>query len=875
MGDFIFTQEEQVTKQLQRGEHPAIPQGSYFLRRFFRVLFILALIFSPLTVWAGECITSDGELLAARKAFYQSAKTQGIGELDEGWGLSCWRHDEGLDDQLKAVLVEMMSDSRIHPAYVAEAANDYAMVFGDMPAFEHHGIVVKGSPQDWKLALQKAQGPARYALIRPKLKNALAPVGTEVEATGNVDYIDGPANIRNAPKGKLVASLPDNTRVRVLQEQAGWVEIATPEARGWTHHKNLMGWVIGEQDAQGFLPLGRAAYLGYADTVDFLLRKGADVNAVDGFGRSALHWAVLGTSHDLGGAELAPLKKLCSLQGIAVNQRDAQGETALFMAVQQMNLGVVKQVLGIDCVDVNIVDNDGTAPLVLAIGWNRKDIFDALVAATDALNINGADNEGVTPLAFAVSSGPGFVPALLQFQGIDIERADKEGRTPLFRAVANRDPKTARLLLERGARVDVVDHEGNNLLLAYLDNRDPYKRNQGQELFELLVKDPQVAADRPDVHGIPPLYRAITQGWVDGVRMLLTHSDVDVNRRFKGDSYHCDESYLRLTLDSLGLEHTREMALLLLDRQDIDVNVEITNDHMTPIFFPHDMWHGEKYSLAIAEKILAHKPILELENKYGETPLTSNIKQGNVKMVELLLKAGADINHSYNGSKGGVYWGPSMTPLKYAEKWGKADVVALLKQAAAQDYQLLGDPAVSPEGIPQQLLQNPSANEAIRFYRSYLVETSEAAIKQIEAGNLDEAIGRQEFILDEIVAEVGASMPKFSREQRQLARKMFATIQAYYDSYPRSGSKWFQKLPAEKKKAYAQLDAERAAVLATDYSAMPEGELADHPPMVPILILRNYMAQNSIAALEMIRRGEADKAARMLSDVAAKSQKKY
>jgi ankyrin repeat protein len=466
-----------MTSQFHLPNNLFIPRNTIFLH-FLITLFILTSMLAPPPLWAGECITDDSDLLAAEQGYYLSIQEHGIGEFNDGWGLSCWRHDQGLDDQLKALLEAMMSDSRIHPAYVAEAANDYGMLFGDEPAWKHHGVVIEGTSQDWKQALQNAQGPARYALIMPKLKNAWTAVGTVIEPTGDIDYIDGPANIRNSPKGNQVASLPDNTRVRVLREKDGWVEIDALGVKGWTHHKNLIGWVIGEQDSHGFRPLARAAYMGYADTIDFLLRKGADVNAVDGFGRTALHWAILGTSHALGGVEKEILRKLCGAKGVAVNQRDSQGESPLFMAVEQMNLEVVKLVLQIDGVDVNIANNEGVAPLIFSIGRNRKDIFDALIDATDALNINGVDSEGETPLAFAVSSASKFVPALLQIDGVDIEHADNEGRTPLFRAVANRDPETARLLLERGARVDVVNHKGNNLLLAYLTNRDPYKRNK-------------------------------------------------------------------------------------------------------------------------------------------------------------------------------------------------------------------------------------------------------------------------------------------------------------------------------------------------------------------------------------------------------------
>jgi hypothetical protein len=63
--------------------------------------------------------------------------------------------------------------------------------------------------------------------------------------------IDGPANVRETPNGKIVRSLPYGQNVRVKETQTSWVLIeysrkvkfsCTPEAdsmSGWTHEKNL------------------------------------------------------------------------------------------------------------------------------------------------------------------------------------------------------------------------------------------------------------------------------------------------------------------------------------------------------------------------------------------------------------------------------------------------------------------------------------------------------------------------------------------------------------------------------------------------------------------------------------------------------------
>jgi len=813
--------------------------------RIWTVVTLLAGLLTPVLSHAGECITSDSDLLAAQKNFYADAKKNGLGDYEDGWGLSCWRSDEGLDKQLEQVLRDMMNDSSIHPAYVAESANDYFFFDLDQRLKE----------------LQESQGSARYALIRPLLKKpgAPEPLPPTPLGEGEIDYIDGPANIRDQPKGTQIATLPDNTRVRVYREQDGWVEIHAGKVRGWTFHKNLMGRLLGKQGPEAFPVLSRAAFMGYAETVDFLLAQGADPNEVDRFGRNALHWAVLGTSFDLGGVERRILRKLCSVKGIEVNRRDKEGQTPLFGAVKQMDLEVIKTLLGVPGVDATLADNRGNTPLGYAIGWKRRDILDALVAASPQLDINVADNDGETLLAHAISTNPKLVPELLKFKGIDLERADNKGRTPLFRAVELHETELVKLLLEQGARIETTDNEGNSLLHACFTNRDPYRRNQGQEIPLLLLADPRLDPDHANVHGTTPLHLAIRAGNLELVRQLVARPEVDVNRG----------GYLRMTMYyPHETKNAREMALLLLERDDLKVDMVVNDRGMTLAFFPSGYWQNAPYSLPLAEKVLARQPDLEVVSEFGETALTYNIKEGRVGMVKLLLAAGADTNHS----NGGVYGFPSRTPLKYAETLGNPEIIALLKGANAQDYQLIGGAELSPEGIPQQLLKDDDANEAIRFYRRYLVDSTSKAIEQLEAGQMQEAIRGQEFILDEILMEVGASVPKFSAEQRKRAKQTFMTIRAYQREHPRDESAWFEQVEEERRQAYAEIDAQIDAVLDGDYDDAPDGELRDHTPMVPILILRDYMAHNSIAALKLVRAGQTQEAVDLLAAAVAKSE---
>ena len=70
----------------------------------------------------------------------------------------------------------------------------------------------------------------------------------ELQATNKKKYpdakkyfIDGPASIRDNPKGKEITMLNDWTEVLVLEQQGGWYKLVYADVMGWTYKDNLRG----------------------------------------------------------------------------------------------------------------------------------------------------------------------------------------------------------------------------------------------------------------------------------------------------------------------------------------------------------------------------------------------------------------------------------------------------------------------------------------------------------------------------------------------------------------------------------------------------------------------------------------------------------
>ena len=130
-----------------------------------------------------------------------------------------------------------------------------------------------------------------------------------------------------------------------------------------------------------------------------LLGEGADANARDRSGTTALMWATLDASPDT--------MKVLLEKGAAVNARNEAGATALMYAVS--SLEKVQLLLGRGA-EVDARDETGCTALILAAGYDGPvEIVKALVDRGADVNARAADdvgNAGVTPLMRAARSAP-------------------------------------------------------------------------------------------------------------------------------------------------------------------------------------------------------------------------------------------------------------------------------------------------------------------------------------------------------------------------------------------------------------------------------------------------------------------------------------
>lgn len=177
----------------------------------------------------------------------------------------------------------------------------------------------------------------------------------------------------------------------------------------------------------GMSPIAKAVELGYFDIAKFLLNNGADINAVNIFGKSILYLVSKGGC--------LKFVRLLLRSRVKIDQPRTYLETPLYIAIYNNHLGIVKCLMDHNA-DINGTDKDKwTTPLYEAARCGHLDIVKWLLEKHCGSCINETNHYGRTPLFAAAKNGRlGVVKFLLDF-GADVDKEDKIGKTPLYAAV--------------------------------------------------------------------------------------------------------------------------------------------------------------------------------------------------------------------------------------------------------------------------------------------------------------------------------------------------------------------------------------------------------------------------------------------------------
>ncbi|OAP55828.1 hypothetical protein AYL99_09980 [Fonsecaea erecta] len=245
-----------------------------------------------------------------------------------------------------------------------------------------------------------------------------------------------------------------------------------------------------------------AAWFGLTETVDWLIRKGYDLNCQDSEGRTPL----LSASEN--GHET--VVQLLLEKGATVDSTDTDGRTPLLSASENGHETVVQLLLEKGAT-VDLTDNESRPPL----SWASENGHEAVVQLLleKGATVDLTDNEGQPPLSWASENGHETVVQLLLEQGATIDLTGTYGQTPLSWASENGHETVVQLLLEKGATVDLTDTYGRPPL--------SWASKNGHEAVVQLLLDKGATVDSTDTYGRTPLSWASGNGHEAVVQLLL------------------------------------------------------------------------------------------------------------------------------------------------------------------------------------------------------------------------------------------------------------------------------------------------------------------------------------------------------------------
>ncbi|KAL4452016.1 hypothetical protein ABPG75_007678 [Micractinium tetrahymenae] len=236
-------------------------------------------------------------------------------------------------------------------------------------------------------------------------------------------------------------------------------------------------------DAEGCSLLIIAAYRGDLPAMRFLLRRGARVDVADNDGETALHYVLVwtadeGTPHDqqekhrLAMAErLLQAALAAAVAGQLVNRQNKDGVAALHLAGLHGMPSVARLLLEHGANPSLRREDDGTALHECAAKLNGQRLsaeqLQRRAEVVELLLQHGAEpgqrtGDGGTPLHWAAdnANGQSTMLELLLRRGADINAVDKNDSTPLMSAVFQGDAAAAEFLLLRGAHAQTADRNG-------------------------------------------------------------------------------------------------------------------------------------------------------------------------------------------------------------------------------------------------------------------------------------------------------------------------------------------------------------------------------------------------------------------------------
>ena len=379
-------------------------------------------------------------------------------------------------------------------------------------------------------------------------------------------------------------------------------------------------------DSNGQTALHRACDYTRRDKILPLLQMGAEVNGINKYGQRPIDELV--DNYSYRNEDMPEVIDALLRAGAdpGISPSPLVQRAPLHVAVDAGHVQSTKLLLQKGAsVDVTERSSIEHTPLHLAAEGGHRTVGELLI--THGANAEKTDTNGHNALHLAARGGhEGFINLMLDKTAIDINSRDNDGWTPLHHACAKEKPLAIMLLIEKGADVNAVDNDGMTPLHRAMtegsdDAIDAYVKALGAKA------DYDVLSEKGDT----PLQHAVRRGLERSINKLLA-AGADVTALGADD---------QSALHTAMLENKNGIGMILaLALQKRGVNPDILRDKNgdTPLHIA-----ARTDANAIAEKMIECGADIHQPNEAGDTPLHIAAREENFSMLSMLVDKGAKV----------------------------------------------------------------------------------------------------------------------------------------------------------------------------------------------------------------------------------------
>lgn len=349
---------------------------------------------------------------------------------------------------------------------------------------------------------------------------------------------------------------------------------------------------------------------------------------------------------------------------------------AFFQAAKYGHVEMLELFLQQKEVSLESKNNLKQTPLHIAAMYNQDKAVNWLIS--QGANMMANDIHQVTPYHFAIFYGHTKILEIYQRSKLDLSQVTLAGIPSIHCAAMKNQVASIKWLVLNAAEINEENQDGDTALHVAI------RKNNMAAVTVLLELDANI--DVQNAYGDSPLGLAILHGHYALAEKLL-HKGAKVNTKNLTD--------LSPLHYAIAANQTK-LVKLIFDAKDfalpdlteiMDVNLQKTDPQILALIFVNspsnqlgqilcDLINDkENENLELIESLLQNqhaKPAINYvnTNEGYELPIHTAAKRGKTKVVDLLLRLGADPNTNQKN----VEW----TPLHYAAEKGHLEVVKIL-----------------------------------------------------------------------------------------------------------------------------------------------------------------------------------------------------